>query len=106
MEIRAGAPQIDYFFEIRHVDHERIALPMAARVAEPLAGGPMRPPVERDETCFVDHFRMDRDPTSRLKNIVIVVVRPWRIRESARDAPLPKAAVLPSIRGAFVRVES
>src|SRR6266566_4314178 len=49
--------------EIRRLDHERIALPMAARVAQPLMQvlTDMRAPVHRNDSGAVDHLRRDND---------------------------------------------
>src|SRR5262249_3403797 len=50
VQILARSLEIGLWTEIRHVDHERIALPVSARVPKPLAntGRQMRTPIHDD----------------------------------------------------------
>src|SRR5580700_4146302 len=71
MQIFARALEIGLGTEVRHVDHERIALPMAARVAVPLAdaGRQMRASIHDDVALpplALTHVIEDRDTARRL----------------------------------------
>ena len=83
---------------VRRLDHQRIAFPTAAGVAQPLtdAGTYVRTPVQRDDPRIVDHLDIDRDETGRLQDLVVVVVEPghhgaWYC---AGDAPLVQVPAL------------
>src|SRR5258708_16019203 len=77
MQVLARAPIIGLRTEVRHVDHERIALPVAARVAIPLAdaGRQMRAAVHDDASL----------PSLALTHVV-------GNRDAPRCLPAPSAA--------------
>ena len=88
--------------EVGRLDDQRVALPAAARVPQPLPNPSvrMRPPVERDDPGVVDHLDEDHDITRRLEDLVVVVVEAGHHRagQPARDAPLVQVAVFRSGR--------
>src|SRR5471032_1055447 len=58
---------------VRAVHDERVAFPVAARVAEPLTDAliDVRTPVERHHANVVDHLLADRDVVLRLENLEV-----------------------------------
>jgi hypothetical protein len=62
--------------EVRRVDDERVAFPVAARVAhvEVNVRARVRPAVERDHARLVDHLHRDRDVARCLDDLVRVAV--------------------------------
>ena len=84
---------------IRGLNHERIALPTATRVAKPLSDGrcKMRPPIQRNDARVVDHLDKNHHVSGRLQDEVVVVVEAGqhRSRHSPGDAPVVHAHVLP-----------
>src|SRR5689334_9049752 len=71
MQVLARTPIVGFRAEVRHVDDERISLPVTARVAIPLpdAGRQMRASVHDDvalPTLSLAHVIGHRDPAGRL----------------------------------------
>ena len=56
------------------VDNERVAFPVAAQVALPLADADMRPAVQGNDAGVVDHFGQDPHVVRSLEHLEIVVV--------------------------------
>src|SRR5580658_488409 len=77
-------------YEVRSLDDQRVALPMAARVSEvaPDALSDMRPLVQGNDACLVDLLVENRHESGRLHNLrsVVIARRKYRAREAARDA--------------------
>ena len=104
-EVRAGARIAERGLgeEVAGRDDQRVALPARARVADPLADarGQMRPAVERDEPCAVDHLVEDRHVAGRLEDLDVVVVGARGHRRpgvEAEEAAFRDAAVLGAVR--------
>ena len=72
--------------EVGGLDHQRVAVPVAARIPQILAesGRQVRAPVERDDAGIVHHLHQDGDRTGRLDDLVVAVCSP--ARSSARPA--------------------
>src|ERR1700751_4755881 len=71
MQVLARAPKVRFRAEVRHIDYQRIAFPMAARIAKPLADArrQMRASVHDDvslPTLPLTHVVEHRDATRRL----------------------------------------
>ena len=98
MQVLPGAFEVRPVAEIRGVDHQRVALPMATRVAQPLADVliEMPSPIERDDAGLV-HLLLKNRHVSRSLHDLIVVVVPGRDprQRGANDAALIQVAVLP-----------
>src|SRR6185369_352089 len=93
-----GAPAA----EICSVDHQRLAFPMPARVAAPLADpcGKVRAPVERNHAHIVDDFLQDRYVAGGLEDLQVVVVGEGQHRRTncgEQDAALTQGTVLGSV---------
>src|SRR5690606_32344175 len=90
--------------EARAFDDERVAVPVAAAVAEVLHDGrvEMRTAVERDDPCLVDHLVRDRDGVGALPDHDAVAVEHGAHagRETARDAAVVKREVLERVERA------
>ena len=89
--------------EVGRLDDERVALPVAARIAHQLAeaAADVRPPVERDDARLVHHLVDDDDRVRRLHDARAVAVdhRQPRSGQAARDAAVPEAEVLDGVEG-------
>src|SRR6185369_2605395 len=90
--------------EVRGLDHERVALPVAACVphVETDASTRMRPGVEADDPGFMNHLVANRDVSRSLDDLIGVAVhaRNHRPGKPARDAALPQAEVLGAVERA------
>ena len=62
--------------EVPDLDDERVAVPPAARIAEPLrqVRTEMRSAIGRNDARFVDHLLLDRDEAGALHDLQTVVV--------------------------------
>ena len=82
--------------EVRRLDNQRIALPPATRIAEPLPDlwlG-MRTSVQRDYAGIVDHLDKDDNVARALQDLIVVVVeaghhRSWQPSENATIVRAP-----------------
>ena len=83
------------------LDDQRVALPAAAAVAQPLAHavGHMRAVVERNDARLVDHLQQQHHVVRRLEDLVVRVVdvRNHGDGQRAGDAALPRVAIEPRI---------
>ena len=87
--------------EIDRLNDERIAFPVAARVAQPLfdAGPDVRTPVHRNDPRVVNHLDENHDVAGHLQDLIVMVVeaRHHRARQTTRDAPLVGTAIPPRV---------
>ena len=103
----SDAPLIGRLLEIvRGLDDERVAFPVAARVAH-VGLHPrrqVRPAVERDHARLVHHLVADGDEAGALRDVVPVAVdsRHHRPRNAARDAADVEREVLRAVERADV----
>jgi hypothetical protein len=76
MQVFSGAPEMGLVGEIGGVHHQRLTIPMAARVAEPLPDirRQVRTAIQRNGSHVVDHFIQNDNRVARLNNLKIVVV--------------------------------
>ena len=81
---RRGARRIR---EVRRLDDQRVALPPAARVSQPLPHRPrnVRTAVHGDEARLVNLLLEDRHVPGRLHDLVVVVVAGRQARQRAAD---------------------
>ena len=99
MEVLCRSSKARLVREVRYVDDQRIPLPVATRIAQPLAGVwvKMRPAVQRDDACVVHHLVEDGHVSRSLDDLIVVVV-PGRHHHagqpSPRDAAREEAGVL------------
>ena len=95
-----GKPERRVLVKIRGLDHERIAFPVAARVAQPLPDtrADVRTPVEVNEPHLVNLLMQNRHESRRLRDLVVVVV-PGRQRRHAvvQDAAFLQRPVKPGV---------
>ena len=98
VQVRRRAAIAGVLREVRDVDDERVAFPVAARVAEIRADRrrEVRPAVERDDARVVDHLVANRDVARALHDLRRVVVdrRENHMREPARDAAIVSIEIL------------
>ena len=75
-QVLAGSSKRILAVEVRRLDHQRIALPAAARDADPLAKAlrRLRAPVERDDPRVVDHLGENHGLARRLHDLIVGVV--------------------------------
>src|SRR5437870_59253 len=102
MQVLARALIIRLRTEVRHVDHEGIALPMATRVAIPLAdvGRQVRTSVHDDvalPALPLAHVIEDRDATGRLHDPAEAADSTSELGEPAGQATLRRRTVLRTI---------
>src|SRR6516225_7427493 len=73
--------------EVGGFDDQRVALPMAAGIAEPLANSAieMWPPVERYDARLVNLLLRDGHVTRGLDNLVVIVVAGGNARQGCAD---------------------
>src|SRR5262245_13883423 len=96
----ARAPIVGFHAEVRHVDDERISLPVTARIAIPLpdAGRQMRAPVHDDvalPTLSLAHVIEHRDAAGRLHDATKASAECGsKLGQSARQTALRQTAVL------------
>ena len=87
--------------QVGRLDDQRLALPVGARVAQPLADPRSQMPaaVQRDDPRVVDHLHQDHDVVGRLQNLIVVVVEAGHhgAGHAARDAPVVEVQVLPGV---------
>src|SRR5262249_6135331 len=80
------------------IDHERAALPAAARITVPLANAlrQMRTAIYRDHPRFVNHLGENHHVAWGLQNLIRVVIAGWKHSSgnAARDATLPGRMML------------
>src|SRR5438477_2409844 len=102
MQARTGPPEVEFGGEVCGVDNKRIAFPMPAGVAQPLADvlGEMWASVERNDAMFVDHLVKNRHISGSLDNLNIVVVgaRNYGQRAGRQNAALRKRPVFVRVR--------
>src|SRR2546426_5629585 len=77
MQAAGRTSEVRLVGEIRRIDDQCVAVPMAARVAEVLADAlvQMRTPVQRDDSSFMNHFVENDHAIGTLHNLDIAVVR-------------------------------
>ena len=97
----SGAP-LPPGVEVRRLDDERVALPVAARLARPLeqVRRQRRTAVERDDARGVHHLRHDRDVVRGLEHLDVVVVGARRHRRPGvepQEAAVVGAEVQPRV---------
>src|SRR6185503_18202546 len=84
--------------EVRGLDDERLAFPVAARIAhvEADAGAGVRPAIERDHARLVNHLVPNRDEARALHDLerVAVGAGQHRPREPACDAAIVQTEIL------------
>jgi hypothetical protein len=92
-QIFARASQWIFAVEIRCLDNERVAVPMAARIASPLPdiSRDVRPDVQRNDASVMRHLEQDHHVTRRLNNLVIAVVP---LRQHRRSGALKDDATI------------
>src|SRR3989442_14224427 len=98
MQVPAGSFKVRPVAEIRGLDNQRVALPTATRVPQPLADPlvEMRTPVQRDDASLVHLFLENGHVTRSLHDLIIIVVAGRDPRQrAAYDTTLIQAAVLP-----------
>src|ERR1700730_4730897 len=95
---RAGAPVAGLVREVLALDNQRIAIPVATRLAEPLMDlrAELRASIQWDEPRLVNHLVRDRDVSRTLNDPDVVVIEAGENRggEPPGNAPLERAAVL------------
>src|SRR5215471_7526963 len=103
MQVLACAPIIGFRTEIRHVDYERIAFPMAARVAKPLAdvsrqmGAPVHDNISLPALPLT-HVIEHRDSSGRLHDSAKASAECGsKLGKPTRQAALRQTAVLRTI---------
>ena len=88
--------------EIDGVDDQRLAFPVAARVAEQPGHAPVRTPIHRHDPRVVNHLVQNHDVIARLEELHVVVVdrrdHRWT-RGSPENAPLLEREILGRLRG-------
>ena len=79
--------------EVRRLDHQGVAVPVAARVAHPLAdaGRQVAAAVERHDARVVHHLVQDHDVVGRLEDLQVLVVAG---RDDRRTGVEPEQAAL------------
>ena len=96
--------------EIRRVDNQRIAVPVAARVSHPHADlrSCVRPSVQRNNPGLMHHFVAYDDVTRRLHDFDAVVVKEGQHRADSaqRDATVPRSQVRVGVRSVPLLVVS
>src|ERR1700739_1618395 len=102
MQVLAGALVVGLCTEVRHIDHERVALPVAPRVAVPLAdvGRQVWTPVPDEvalPTLTVAHVVENREAAGRLHDPAEAAGRGAKFRESAGQAAIRQRAILRTI---------
>src|SRR5579863_7877822 len=84
--------------EVGHIHHQRIALPMASRIAHPLPDIPadVRPSVQRNDAGLMHQLGQHDNRSRNLQNSIVVVIPAGKhgIGQSARDAARDHADVL------------
>src|SRR5215470_4312801 len=109
MQILARPEHVGLGTEVGHVDHERIAFPMAAGVAEPLpdAGRQVRTSVHDDialPALALIHVVEDRDATRRLHNSAKAAAeQAAELGQPAAQAAVRQAVVLRTIAAVEAR---
>ena len=107
--VPAGVPPGDMrpvVIEVHRLDHQRVAVPMAARITDVLPNpglGGCGAAVERNDADGVHHLVHDRDMVRRLKQLHVVVVdarQHRRSRVAAHQAPVGVAEVQVRLRRA------
>ena len=85
------------FLVVRRFDDERVALPVAARLAHVLLvrRRQRRPAVGEDDARVVDHLEVEDDDARRLPDLeaAVVAIRHHRRRHAARAAVVPEVEV-------------
>src|SRR5882757_8301288 len=102
MQVLAGALVVGLRTEVRHIDHERVALPVAARVAVPLADAArqVRTSVHDDvalPALTLAHIVEYRDAARRLHDPAEAAGRGTEFRQSAGQAAIRQRAILRTI---------
>src|SRR5580698_8221754 len=82
MQVRIGPMEAGVFGEIGGVDHQRLTLPMADRVAhpQPYRGWRMRAPIQGNHADVMNHFTHNHHVVRRLHDLEVVVVYSWKHR--------------------------
>src|SRR5258708_16228912 len=85
--------------EVSHIDHERVALPVAARVAIPLADAARQVWTSvHDDVALpaltLAHVVKNRDSAGRLHDAAEAAGRGAEFRQSAGQAPVRQRAIL------------
>src|SRR6266853_818150 len=102
MQVLARPKGIGFRTEVGHVDHQRVALPMAARVAVPLTDtGRQVGAAIHDDIALpplpLTHVVEDRNAARRLHNPAETAGGAAELRQSAGQAALRQRAVLRTI---------
>ena len=86
--VLAGALERVLAVEIRRLDDQRLALPVAAVASRPLTDvwRQVRTSVERDDADVVDHLDENHHVAGRLHDLIVVVVGPAQA-SAARRGP-------------------
>src|SRR5262249_50883784 len=102
MQVLARALVVGFRTEVGYVDHQRVALPMATRVAVPLAdvrrqvGAAVHDDVALPPLSLA-HVVEHRDPARRLHDPAETAGVAAKLRQSASQAALPQRTVLRTI---------
>src|SRR5260370_24729926 len=102
MQVLTGALVVGLRTEVRHIDHERVALPAAARVAIPLADvarqvwTSVHDDVALPALTLADVVK-NRDAAGRLHDAAEAAGRGPQFRHSAGQAAIRQRAILPTI---------
>ncbi len=102
VHLGAGPPEARFVREVRCVDDQRVAFPMATRIPAPLTDilretGPI---AQRDDAGGVDHFRENHEVIGGLEQPYIIIVDTrvhGRFRARTHEAPLPQVPVFRAV---------
>src|SRR5262245_30060323 len=91
MELVVSPAKTGPAVEVRRVDDERVALPLAARIAQPRphAGRDVRTAVQRNDPRVVNHLVGDDDVARHLKDLDEIVVRTGHHRRTGIEGQTP-----------------
>src|SRR5262249_47363102 len=98
-----GTSEVCSIAEIRGIDYKCVALPMAARITQPLADTRFQVwnAIQRDDASFMNHFVKNDHTVRTLHDLDITVIRSARnSRQRLRDETLPQTAIEPRVRAA------
>src|SRR6266849_5935367 len=103
MKMLAGASEVCLVRKVDGIDDQRIARPVAARVAHPPPDGSMRTPVHRDDARVMNHLVENHDVVGELDELDVVVVdarQHRRTRDRPQETPLVQAEIFRPLRDA------
>ncbi len=92
-------PEVGLAREVRRLDDQRVALPMATRVAVPLPDMVREwwASVQRDDSRGVDHLHQNYGVVRCLEDLKIIVVEPRQPRQGTRDASLGRVPLVGAV---------